>query len=182
MNKIEVNTDHIIYYWEDIDYPNKVANASKQEVERDEILKKIQHYFPGAIVKHQNGGPAIIKNSKFLNISISHSQGLYAIYLSNENIGIDIQRYKGELSKGRNYFINEREECFLSDEQALYLIWSAKEAFYKKMGGEIPDLKNNVTILSIQTPIKQIVLEHDNKLYKLSYLESKQFVLMWTLN
>ncbi|MBW7868318.1 MAG: 4'-phosphopantetheinyl transferase superfamily protein [Brumimicrobium sp.] len=182
MVKIEVNPTSLIYYWEDMSYPDKLVNAKKQEVERKEIIEKMKEIFPLAEIKHQTGLAPTVSHTNYSHISISHSQGLYAIYLSNENIGIDIQRYKGELSKGRNYFINEREECFLSDEQALYLIWSAKEAFYKKMGGEIPDLKNNVTILSIQTPIKQIVLEHDNKLYKLSYLESKQFVLMWTLN
>ena len=127
---------------------------------------------------HKDSGAPFLKNSDY-KISISHSSNLFAIYLSKKlTIGIDIERIKKDLNKGKHYFLNASEIKVGWKPNELYLIWSAKESFYKLLEGNITDLKNDVTVLNISD--NEVQLIHKSKNYTLNYLNQLDWVLVFT--
>lgn len=84
-------------------------------------------------------------------VSISHSKGWFAVAVSEQPIGLDIEFPRANLAAGSSYFVNDRE-AKIDD---LLAIWTAKEAFFKLFGGKIADLKENVVIVEVtQNAIK----------------------------
>jgi len=82
-----------------------------------------------------NGKPYLNKN---MGISISHSNELVALGLSNEiNFGIDIQHKTEKIYKIQSKFLSEKEKKNLGNNagiDSLIRIWSAKESVYKSLG------------------------------------------------
>lgn len=96
-------------------------------------LAKIEN---SSFIVKDNFGKPFIKNSK-INISISHTSGYAAAYISPLSIGIDIQTTVEKIHRIAHKFLTY-EELHLIPEQkmlhALHLYWGAKEALYKAYG------------------------------------------------
>lgn len=75
------------------------------------------------------------------NISISHSDSLAAIQLSENDIcGTDVQRTHPKIARLSDKFVHESELGFIKQAQQteyLTLIWSMKEAVFKQFGSEL---------------------------------------------
>ena len=99
--------------------------------------------------------------------------------VGSEPVGIDIQPFSSRLKQGQDYFRNEQELPFADDERALHLIWGAKEAFYKLMEGQIPDLKKDVSVTAFLNDTLCVSFESDN--YLLGYKVIEQAYLVFTL-
>lgn len=88
------------------------------------------------IVYNSIGRPEL-KNSA-MNISISHSNELVAVYLSEKNIGIDAESLERNIEKVASRFLSVNEVEFATKQedtqQTMILFWSAKEAVYKCSG------------------------------------------------
>lgn len=93
------------------------------------------------------------------SISLAHSQGWYVLAVSDFSIGVDIEQNRNSLAAGRDYFVNKQEETI----QDLLAIWTAKEAFYKLFGGEIGDLKEDVSVFQVDE--NSISLNYENVVY-----------------
>jgi 4'-phosphopantetheinyl transferase EntD len=69
------------------------------------------------------------------NISISHSQNIVTILISEKNgIGVDIERINKKVHSIKSKFLNQKEIHYLSGDQEtrkLTRAWTAKEAIYK---------------------------------------------------
>jgi len=63
-------------------------------------------------------------------ISISHSKGLVAIIISQQNTGIDIEEISGKALRVSSKFVSKDNLKSLTAEKAT-LIWSCKEAVFK---------------------------------------------------
>lgn len=177
---IETKTG-IIHKWKDQRYEEKIEEGlKKREIEKAAVRNKLLQIYPGTIISHKNTGEPIIENNQFPYISISHCKGLFAFYLSHEHVGIDIQYFKDSLSKGKSYFLNDREIDLELSALDLLLIWSAKEAFYKKKGGAIVDLRNEVTMTKIISENSQILLQNNGIDEALHFQVESNFVLVWT--
>lgn len=169
----------LIVYWKETD--SSIDQTLKRKVEQEVVLKKLREYYPYAKINHTKNGVPLIDGAPFSHISISHRKGWYAFALSQENIGLDIEIRNKNLKNGHHYFLNENEFQFMEQEEQLLLIWSAKEAVYKKYQGEIKDLKNHVTILSIDTLMKRIQADYLEKI-SLSFYMNNEIILVWTNN
>lgn len=101
------------------------------------------------ILGHHTSGQPYFVNNPNLFVSISHSDGWFAVAIAPHEVGIDIQTKRNRMKEGADYFINENEQPFIENEESLHIIWCVKEALYKKNGGNYPDLKNQVTVRSI---------------------------------
>ena len=78
-------------------------------------------------------------------ISISHSDDLLAIMLSNKRIGIDIEKISSKALQVSSKFILNNKHDELSKEKAT-LIWCCKEAIFKwYQKGDI-DFKNDICL------------------------------------
>jgi len=99
------------------------------------LTEQLLHSKP-EIVYNPEGRPAL-KNSS-LNISISHSNELVAVYLSQKNIGIDVENLGRKIEKVATRFLSENEIKFAEKQEDLRAVmiffWSAKEAVFKCAG------------------------------------------------
>lgn len=62
----------------------------------------------------------------------------------------------------------------------LHLIWSAKEAFYKRHKGEIIDLKNDVSINEICHKSNSLILIYNEIQKRINFKVFQDCVLVWT--
>ena len=79
-----------------------------------------------------------------LYISLSHSNGIVALVINKEEIGLDIEEIKDIDKKVINNVLNEEELAYyrkLNEKDKLkyfYEIWCSKEAYIKKKGLSLP--------------------------------------------
>lgn len=87
------------------------------------------------IIKDEFGKPRI-KDSQ-INISISHTKGYVAIYISPKNIGIDIQNIVSKIHRIAHKYLFVNELHAIPEEKlidSLHIYWGAKESLYKAYG------------------------------------------------
>lgn len=181
--RIQVDEHSVIYYWFDNQYQEKLRALDKQSVERQAIREVLLKLHPTIVLERKENGAPSIKDEVYEFISISHAKGWYAIYLStNSPVGVDIQTPKKSLLKGKDYFINSREENFTKEDFNLHLIWCGKEAVFKKMNGLIDDLKEEVSTVELNTKENEIKMVYKNKIEISHYLSTLDFLLVWTMS
>lgn len=89
------------------------------------------------ILHSDTGAPYLPEDS--LCISVSHSHNVYALSLSTEKHGIDVEQWGNKAYKVRKHFLQPDEEFLMTDlssilggvERAATMLWSAKESAYK---------------------------------------------------
>lgn len=175
------NSDTKLIVWKDDTYFEKLEKGiKKKEVEKQAIKEMLHSIDKDLELKNKSNGAPYIQSSSYSNISISHYGGHYAVYLSKEPVGVDIQIFKDSLLKGKHYFVNQNEESAIELTKInLHLIWTAKEAFYKKYSGEITDLKNDVSILKIDGSEKKIKLKYQEDIFELTFALFEEYVVTW---
>ena len=115
--------------------------------------------------RHPNGQPYLTGCDLF--VSISHSDQMVACAISEAPVGIDIEKIKPmSLRICRHLCVEEEKEYLFSGSnlsetddcqdpavlRRLFEIWTAKEAYFKKCGTGITDLKS-VNILPLDRQI-----------------------------
>ncbi len=115
-------------------------------------------------------------------ISISHSRGYVALAIATFPIGIDLEVKGSRAYRLREKFLNENELQLLSpmaqmykgvnEEVAAVMLWSAKEAFFKK-----DESQTLVALSDIELTLSDDVLVARNKLEKLGKPSSLSFLL-----
>jgi hypothetical protein len=101
------------------------------------------------LTHHKNGAP-ILENKSFNEISISHSNGYFAVYLSyNQAVGIDVEVRRTIHHNGLEYFLNDKEIKHSWSDCELLIIWCTKEAYFKLKKGEVEDLRADVTVTDV---------------------------------
>ena len=157
-----------IYIWKPFEADEANQNrTNKREMERSELIRMFQalNYPIDQFYYKESGQPMITAASEEF-ISLSHANGWYAVYISEEPVGIDIETERPTISAGRSWFVNAFEEENFSTAEELHIIWGAKEAFYKKLEGQIPDLKSEVTITQINpTQVSMLYNEQTEVLF-----------------
>jgi phosphopantetheinyl transferase len=132
------------------DYEQQLRSASKKVVERNAIEQLLTALgFKADSLHHHASGQPFLDNQPDLCLSISHSQGWFALAVSSLPIGVDIQVARPRIQQGRDYFCNARENHFSSLTE-LHLIWGVKEAYFKRIGGNVDDLKDAIQVVSIE--------------------------------
>jgi phosphopantetheinyl transferase len=188
-SQISISFEHRIVFekgtiliWKLSDFQQEIGiQGSKKELERQTVLKmlhKLGHYTDSLHYK-SNGQPQITIDST-LFLSISHSEGWFAIFVANVPVGIDIQEQRKSIIRGKAYFVNKRDLLLEQSLQNLHLIWGAKEAFYKKQEGQISDLREEVSVGKIDLGNKTLELEFQKSVEELSFLQFESAYLVWT--
>lgn len=121
----------------------------------------------GAIYKDDYGKPRL-ENSE-LNVSMSHSENLAAVYASPFLCGVDIQKRTSKINRIHQKFCND-SEIILSEEMdsetAMHLIWGCKECMFKAYGKGGIDFRGNLHVQEIDWEgnhgIMKSVLEKKN--------------------
>ena len=112
-------------------------------------------------------------------ISISHSDDLLAIMLSNKRIGIDIKKISSKALQVSSKFILNNKHDELSKEKAT-LIWCCKEAIFKwYQKGDI-DFKNDICLERFHIKEKgKIKATLYNQKYTLNYTKLDNHFLVY---
>lgn len=99
------------------------------------LTEQLLHSKPD--IEYNAAGRPALKNSS-LNISISHSNELCAVYLSEKNIGIDAENLNRNIENIARRFLSEKEMEYAKKQEntriTMTLFWSTKEAVYKCSG------------------------------------------------
>lgn len=99
------------------------------------------------IIECDPSGKPIVKNCD-AKISISHSGDIAVCAVDTEPIGIDIEKIRDVSLKTAYRFSNSEEIYYIFDsddtkesERRFFEIWTAKEAEYKRLDGQIKNFK-----------------------------------------
>ncbi|MBC9811928.1 4'-phosphopantetheinyl transferase superfamily protein [Crocinitomicaceae bacterium CZZ-1] len=151
----------------------------KRELEQRGVRTSLLELGFDTSVLYRESGQPYLEHYPELFVSISHSKGWFAVYVSSHPVGIDIEVENPRIKEGASYFVNEQEQSFVGSLTDLHLIWGAKEAFYKLKEGMIPDLKNEVTLLAIE-PGNRLQVEFGEEVYTLYYHRENGVTLVLT--
>ena len=128
----------------DIQVPNYSNKRKKEFITTRLILNKIHKYQK---IKYNKFGAPELNDKKY--ISISHSNKLCTVIVSNLKVGIDIEKICDRILNISSKFIDLKERKTIDSSKAT-LFWCIKEAIYKwyQKGGvdfvkdiQIPKLK-----------------------------------------
>lgn len=170
----------IIFLFRLHNYHEYLSKLEKSDVQRAAVLSiledKLENDFE---LTHNSKGAPILQNLLYHEISISHSKGLFAIYLSaKKKVGVDVELIRSINKRSLNYFLNIVERKRLWSEKELLIIWCAKEAYFKLKKGEVDDLTNEVTVTKISD--SDITIETSGNVVKLKILRGDSFVLVYS--
>ena len=124
----------------------KATSRRKQSLSIHHLLKssKINQEF----FYDYNGKPKL-SNNKF--ISISHSFDYSGVAISNNKVGVDIEKFRPKILDISKKFISQTERDLIKelDIENLTKVWTIKEAVYKAFGYQGIDFKENILIENI---------------------------------
>lgn len=86
-------------------------------------------------------------------VSISHTKGLVALLLSDEEAGVDVERCDRDALRMSRRFMNDDEVALLAGEQpslVALIVWTVKEALFKIVGDVGGTFKDNITVLPFE--------------------------------
>ena len=119
----------------------KNDEAKKASLAGEWLARKLSG---GVICAHPSGQPYI--EGSDMHISISHS-GEYAVCaVSEKPVGIDIEKIRTVSDKLIDRVCTEREREYVISDERFFEVWTAKEAYFKKIGTGITDLKSVDTL------------------------------------
>ena len=152
----------------------------KTEKRKNEILSSrllLRKILPNTTISYNIYGAPEINTKKF--ISISHSQNLTAIIISDNRVGIDIEKISSKAFKVYSKFIEKNRHLPLSKEKAT-LIWACKEAIYKwHQKGNI-NFINDIKILPFIVKHKdELTAEFKNQKITLHYQKINDYFLVY---
>ena len=160
------------------DYFNKLKN-NKRKLEYVCTRLLLKEFESNLKISYSKYGAPILNNNKY--ISISHSNNLAAIIISDKKVGIDIEKISKKPLKIAGKFISEKDNISM-DTNDTCLAWSAKEAIYKlyEIGGL--DFKNDILIQKINKEKKIINVKFKNKTLFLNYQKINNHFLVYVCN
>lgn len=175
------NPNSTLAYFKQEDYNQMIAGGvNKRAVEKGGVQTLLRELgYEGVEIAYKENGQPYFNQKPELFLSVSHAKGWFAVIVGSEPVGVDIQSFSARLKQGQDYFRNQQELSFSEDENALHLIWGAKEAFYKLKEGQIPDLKQEVSVLTISNDTLSIDFESDK--YTLGYRVFENTFLVFSL-
>lgn len=134
----------------------KINNEKrKKEYLAVRLLLKYMLKGNNTILYDDKGKPFLM--DQILNISISHSDDLAVVMISQKNAGIDVESINRSIQKIASRVLNDKELADSSDEKDIrikqLLYWCAKEAAYKFVSGENINFKTDIDIFPFKYEI-----------------------------
>ncbi|MCF6350717.1 MAG: 4'-phosphopantetheinyl transferase superfamily protein [Flavobacteriaceae bacterium] len=168
----------------------KRVNGMKSEIHKKGFLS-IRHLlatlnYSDADLFYTSDGKPHLKNGKY--ISITHSFNFSAIIISNNVVGIDIEKNREKIIKISNKFLGDEKKYLVEKNlvEQLTIIWGAKESLYKiyPNGGLL--FKHHLPIEKFTLKDKKTRgwIKKDNfyEVYTIFFYQIEDFTLVYALN
>lgn len=114
-------------------FNNLIAERRKKEFLATRVLLEKLRGKNQQISYNKWGKPSLKGTST--NISISHSADFATVFISEKNIGIDVEQTTRNIDRVAKRFLHPKEQEFIStlekQQEANILFWAAKEAIFK---------------------------------------------------
>ena len=127
-------------------------------------------------ISYNEFGAPILNDNR--NISISHSNNLAAIIVSEKKVAIDLEKINDRAHKIKEKFLSNND-IFFENEINTTLAWSAKETVFKLHQKGNIDFKEDVIIQKIDAEKKQIMVMFKKKNLVLNYQELNNHFLVY---
>lgn len=121
-----------------------VCNCILSEIIFKEILARFYNlnYDFDNLKRNSYGKPYMSFEKKRIHFNISHSENMVVCAISDENIGIDVEKIDYSIITFKDIFCSKKEMDYLSNQnldiddeiKILYTIWTVKESFLKLLG------------------------------------------------
>ena len=129
---------------------DKIINKSKQKqcilskiILKNIIEEKYHLVYQNLVFRHNKYGKPYIDN---INFNISHSHDYVIVGLSNNNIGIDIEKIrKINLNIAKQFCTKNEYDYIMNSSNKYYSFWqiyTLKEAYFKMIGKDLSNMKN----------------------------------------
>ncbi len=145
-----------------------------------------EYGYHGVLEKDYNGRPIpiIIHNLEFTIIlywSISHSENYGAFIISDTQAGIDIAEIR---ERNSSLFSTHSDQEYIllwgKNWNNFYILWTAKEAIIKSIGGELDDMRDIWLIYSQGENISEFAME--SKKYRIQSIIHDQYIISYLVS
>ena len=178
MWKITETLDEIIALGGDINTNNHTLEKRRKEylISRLMVNKICEN---GTIIYNEFGAPEL-NNGKHL--SISHSNELVTVIISDKKSGIDIEKISEKALRIASKFVSEKNLIKLNKEKAT-LIWCLKEAIYKwHQKGGVDFIKDIIITKFLAKKHGKVIASFRKKELNLNYLKINNHYLVYVCN
>ena len=176
--EITETLDELLDLYGNINTSNYTSEKRKKEhlISRLMVNKICKN---GAIIYNEFGAPEL-DNAKHL--SISHSNELVTIIISNKKTGLDIEKISEKALRTASKFVAEKNLIKLNKEKAT-LIWCIKEAVYKwHQEGGIDFIKDIIIAEFFAKEHGNVTAYFREKELNLNYLKINNHYLVYVCN
>lgn len=141
LNKGDFNKIEIKYFEKFKNLYRKKQSITSRLILNELSKKKIN------VCYNKHGAPI---SSEIKNISISHSKNLSVALISDNLVGIDIQKKSEKIQTVKKKFIakNDSNKSF-NESFFLHYVWCSKEAIFKTLGGLPCSFKKNIFLKNL---------------------------------
>lgn len=134
--------------------------------------------------KRGDGRPILSDTN--LHVSISHAGHYAAVAISQEAIGLDIEKIGNRIERIRHKFMNDEDLAGLSNDhdiQWMHTVWSAKEALFKFDERENIDFKDHLHLSKLSEGLLAAEIRKDNSLTQVQvpYEFFDGYVMAWAI-
>ena len=126
------------------------------------VLHVFKHFFDMdnmKLIRNENGKPFLSESNRKLFFSVSHTNDVLFIAVSDENVGIDAESETRNVQYGnivKKFSTDEKKEISTSLDFLIH--WTAKESTIKWLGGKILHDLNKLTYAHNQMQYQNIPL------------------------
>ena len=133
-------------------------------------------------LEHTKNGAPFLRGTNQRELSISYAQKYCVVYFGDGvRVGVDIQEREPRLEKALTIFLTKDEvKLLLNDPYLQTVAWCVKEAVFKRFGGSIHSLKENLTIIELSTTHALVHTEFGN--VSLKVIEYTNCVIALTID
>jgi len=147
-------------------------------------LLAIAQYSDADLTYFETGKPMLIDG---VEISITHSYDYAAIILSEQPVGIDIEKQRAKINQIAPKFVSEKETEYLENTEnkieKLTTIWCIKEAIYKLFNTPGLSFKNHIDVAPFEkdAPYTKVAVNYNAKVefYDVDIIKFEDFICVY---
>jgi phosphopantetheinyl transferase len=199
---ISIDTTSKIYIWHITEGISDLKKGLRLNISAHQKLKKINYKnhkkqflatqqlleylgLNSYYLSYDSNGKPFLSNGK--HIAISHSGDYAVLAISNQNIGVDIEKKQTKLKRIASKFIGAEADFITKKDELTFLtkIWTAKEALYKLKNKKGLSFKKQIEIQAFKVNASKtnalLKINNTAKTYQIHYYSLEKYILAFAI-